>query len=204
MEAWQRKAVSLVRGVERGLRGYRDALDKAIELVPGSYSRDTVKRLLAEADVDLVKAARQVGDAAHVLASGPYIPVKAVGRLSVKEHRALRLYHLGGIEAWRTGPKTGWVHTGTVSSLMRKGHFSKSGLTAKGRAYIEEHVAQKAIGRRFRPGDRVRITGGQYEGQLGRVVAISQGYAELVVDVDNVGRRSISGRRLEPWGGDAP
>lgn len=62
----------------------------------------------------------------------------------------------------------------------------------------------KAVGRRLRPGDRVRIISGQYKGQLGRVVATFQGRGAPVVNVDNVGRRTIFERRLEPWGGDLP
>lgn len=58
--------------------------------------------------------------------------------LSDKEHKALELFHLGGVEAWRTPTYT--VACNTVDSLVRKGYFNSKGLTAKGIEYVEKHV----------------------------------------------------------------
>jgi len=54
------------------------------------------------------------------------------------EHKAMVLYHLGGIEAGRGDGYN--VHPRTVQSLMRKGFFTTHDITAKGRQYIAEHV----------------------------------------------------------------
>ena len=62
---------------------------------------------------------------------------KAQG-LSDKEHKAIELYHLGGVDALRTPTYT--VACNTVDSMIRKGYFNSDGLTAKGVEYIEQHV----------------------------------------------------------------
>lgn len=56
-------------------------------------------------------------------------------KLSAKEKRAVELYHLAGIEAWRTDTYT--VACSTVASLVRKGLFDKHGLTELGEKFVE-------------------------------------------------------------------
>ena len=58
--------------------------------------------------------------------------------LSDKQHRALELYHLGGVEAWRTPAYS--VACTTIDSLMKAGYLDRKGLTAKGIEYVEKHV----------------------------------------------------------------
>jgi len=64
--------------------------------------------------------------------------VRSIKRLSPAQHRALVLYHLGGIEALRYNSGKP-VACRTVGALMDNGYFDKAGPTAKGREYMAEY-----------------------------------------------------------------
>ena len=61
-------------------------------------------------------------------------------RLSPIEKKAMELFHLGGVGAWRTGRNN--IKPNTVRSLMKKGLFTSHGITSKGRQYIKDHIAR--------------------------------------------------------------
>ena len=60
-------------------------------------------------------------------------------KLSTTEKRAVRLYHLGGVDAWRPCNAKDWhtVSSKTVASLVRKGLFDKRGLTELGEKFVD-------------------------------------------------------------------
>lgn len=60
-------------------------------------------------------------------------------KLKGEQHRAMELYHLGGVEAWRYN-STGHIKCNTVSSLVKNGFFTNDGITEKGEQYIEQHI----------------------------------------------------------------
>ena len=55
----------------------------------------------------------------------------ATVKLTDKEANAMRLYHLGGAEAWRT--ETAHVACKTIDSLCRKGLLDRNGATQLGK-----------------------------------------------------------------------
>ena len=61
-------------------------------------------------------------------------------KLTKAERKALRLYHLGGIGAWRT--ETAHVAVKTINSLFAKGLFFRDGATDLGKR-IAEQVADE-------------------------------------------------------------
>jgi hypothetical protein len=61
-------------------------------------------------------------------------------KLAKLQHRAMELYHLGGVDAWRYNNGKS-VKCNTVNFLVKRGFFTNHGLTEKGRQYIAQHVA---------------------------------------------------------------
>ena len=61
-----------------------------------------------------------------------------IKRLSPAQHRAMILYHLGGIEALRYNSGKS-VACRTVGALMDNGYLDKAGPTAKGLEYMAEY-----------------------------------------------------------------
>lgn len=52
-------------------------------------------------------------------------------KLTDKEAEAMRLYHLGGVRAWRT--ETGQVARNTIEYLFKKGLLDRNGATPMGK-----------------------------------------------------------------------
>jgi hypothetical protein len=62
-------------------------------------------------------------------------------KLTNREAEAMRLYHLGGPEAWRT--ETAHVACSTINSLFRKGMFEGKDVTEFGR-WVGQQCADRA------------------------------------------------------------